>query len=140
MADLIGAVRLPEGSMRASAGTEVVIDVLVFQRRKPASPAGAAWIDLAPVARAMTDTDDEADDSDNPVSSAIQVNRYFAEHPEMVLGEHTLRRGIYGSAQTYSCLPRKGGADLEHVLTEALDRLPDGIVIAPDRLPGRHGR
>jgi N12 class adenine-specific DNA methylase len=136
MADLIGAVRLPEGSMRASAGTDVVIDLLVFQRRAGGQPpAGAAWIDLAPVTRAVTDTEDEAEDSDNPVSATVQVNRYFAEHPEMVLGEHTLRRGIYGSAQTYSCLPRKGGADLEHLLTEALDRLPDGIVITPDESP-----
>jgi len=46
MADLIGAVRLPEGSMRASAGTDVVIDLLVFQRRTDGqAPAGAAWID-----------------------------------------------------------------------------------------------
>ena len=50
MADLIGAVRLPEGSMRASAGTEVVIDLLVFQRHEAGqAPAGADWIDLAPV-------------------------------------------------------------------------------------------
>ena len=133
MADLIGAVRLPEGSMRASAGTDVVIDLLVFQRRADGQPpAGAAWIDLAPVARAVTDTDDEAEDGDNPVSATIHVNRYFAEYPEMVLGEHTLKRGIYGSAQTYSCLPRKDGIALEGLLTEALDRLPDSIVIAPD--------
>ena len=67
--------------MRASAGTDVVIDLLVFQRRADGqAPAGAAWIDLAPVARAVTGTDDEAD-GDNPVSSTIQVNRYFAEHP-----------------------------------------------------------
>ena len=53
MADLVGAVRLPEGSMRAAAGTDVVIDVLVFQRREAGQPpAGAAWIDLAPVASA----------------------------------------------------------------------------------------
>jgi len=52
MADLVGAVRLPEGSMRASAGTEVVIDVLVFRRREAGqAPAGADWIDLAPVER-----------------------------------------------------------------------------------------
>src|SRR5208283_76846 len=53
LADLIGAVRLPEGSMRASAGTDVVVDVLVFQRRADGEPpAGEAWVDLAPVANA----------------------------------------------------------------------------------------
>ena len=63
-------------------------------------------------------------------SSAIQVNRYFAEHPEMVLGEHALRRGIYGPAPAYTCRPRKDGMALETLLTEALDRLPAGIVTA----------
>ena len=119
MADLIGAVRLPEGSMRASAGTDVVVDLLVFQRRADGeAPAGPEWIDLVSVenAAADDDTDDEAEDGDNPVSATIQVNRYFAEHPEMVLGEHALKRGIHGSAQTYSCLPRSGGADLEGTL------------------------
>ena len=52
MADLVGAVRLPEGSMRASAGTDVVIDLLVFQRRADGQPAaGAAWIGLAVATR-----------------------------------------------------------------------------------------
>ena len=70
MADLVGAVRLPEGSMRASAGTEVVIDVLAFQRHADGeAPAGAAWIELAPVERAMTDADAEADDTDGVSSS-----------------------------------------------------------------------
>ena len=135
MADLVGAVRLPEGSMRASAGTEVVIDVLVFQRREAGQPSsGADWIDLAPVARVMTNADDEGDDSDSPTSptsSNIQVNRYFAEHPEMVLGEHALKRGIYGPAPVYTCRPRKDGIALETLLTEALDRLPAGIVTPP---------
>ena len=130
MADLIGAVRLPEGSMRASAGTEVVIDVLVFQRRTDGeAPAGAAWIDLAQVENAATD--DEADDIDDPTAAGIQVNRYFADHPEMVLGEHALKRGIYGPALVYTCRPREDGAALEILLIEALDRLPAGIFTAP---------
>ncbi len=131
MADLVGAVRLPEGSMRASAGTEVVIDLLLFQRREAGqAPAGADWIDLAPVERARTDADDEGDDFDG-ASSAILVNRYFAEHPEMVLGTHALKRGIYGPAPVYTCRPRKDGVALGTLLTEALDRLPAGIVTPP---------
>ena len=127
MADLVGAVRLPEGSLRASAGTDVVIDVLVFQRREPGQPptgaagaAGAAWIDLAPVAAAADD--DEAE--------AIQVNRYFAEHPEMVLGDHAWRRGIHGAAPTYTCRPRQDRTPLATLLTTALERLPAGIFVA----------
>ena len=122
MADLIAAVRLPEASMRATAGTDVVADILVFQRRAEGqAPAGAAWIDLASVEAAA---DDDGDDAD---VSGIKVNRYFAEHPEMVLGEHALKRGIYGPALTYTCRPRRDGLPLETLLAEALDRLPSGI-------------
>ena len=129
MADLVGAVRLPEGSMRATAGTDVVTDVLVFRRRADGeAPAGAAWIDPAPVENVAAD--EEADDTGSTVSATIQVNRYFAEHPEMVLGEHAMRRGIYGPGLAYTCLPRKDGVALETLLTEALDRLPAGIFAA----------
>jgi N12 class adenine-specific DNA methylase len=134
MADLIGAVRLPEGSMRAAAGTDVVIDVLVFQRRaEGVAHAGEAWIDIAPVENAAAD--DEGDDADGISSASIQVNRYFAEHPEMVLGDHAMRRGIYTPAPTYTCRPRKDGIPLETLLTEALDRLPVGIVTATIEIP-----
>ena len=122
MADLIGAVRLPEAAMRATAGTDVVADLLVFQRRDAVQPSGgAAWIDLAAVQAAANDDADDAD------PAGIQVNRYFAEHPEMVLGEHAVRRGIYGPALTYTCRPRTDGAALDALLTAALDRLPTGI-------------
>jgi N12 class adenine-specific DNA methylase len=128
MADLVGAVRLPEGSMRATAGTEVVIDLLVFQRRADGeAPAGADWVDLAPAAHVAVD--DDSDDTDGP-APVIEVNRYFAEHPEMVLGEHAMRRGVYGPAPAYTCLPRKNGIALETLLAEALGRLPAGIVTA----------
>ena len=124
LADLVDAVRLPESSMRATAGTDVVADLLVFQRRPDGQPpAGAAWIDLAAVDAAVDD-DSDAD------SSGVLVNRYFAEHPEMVLGQHALRRGIYGPALAYTCRPRKGGVAFDTLLTEALDRLPTGIFAA----------
>jgi N12 class adenine-specific DNA methylase/adenine-specific DNA methylase len=129
MADLVGAVRLPEGSLRASAGTDVVIDVLVFQRREPSQPptgaagaTGAAWIDLAPVAAAADDDEAEA--------GTIQVNRYFAEHPEMVLGDHAWRRGIHGAAPAYTCRPRQDRTPLATLLTTALERLPADIFVA----------
>ena len=132
MADLVGAVRLPEGSMRAAAGTDVVIDLFVFQRRVDDQPAaGAAWIDLASIAPMVADEEsDDIGDTDAPASSDIKVNRYFAEHPEMVLGEHAMRRGIYGPGMTYTCRPRHDGVDNEIPLKEALDRLPAGIVSA----------
>ncbi len=62
IADLIGAVRLPECSMRATAGTDVVIDVLVFQRRaEDQAPNGIAWRDLAEMAIASDSAGDETD-------------------------------------------------------------------------------
>ena len=70
----------------------------------------------------MTNADDEGASSDSPTSSDIQVNRYFAEHPEMVLGKHSLKRGIYGPAPVYTCRPRKNGIVLDSLLTETLDR------------------
>ena len=120
MADLVGAVRLPEASMRATAGTDVVVDLLVFQRRDAGQPAaGASWIDLAPVGAAA--------DEDAANSAHVEVNEFFAEHPDRVLGKHALKRGIYGPALTYTCRPRKDGVPFEALLTAALDRLPKDI-------------
>ena len=134
MADLVGAVRLPEGSMRASAGTEVVIDLLVFQRRRDGeAPAGAAWIDLASVENAAAD--DDTDDTESVSSAAIQVNRYFAEHPGDGAG-----RARDAARHLRPCpglhLPSaQGRPALETLLTEALDRLPCRIVTASARSP-----
>ena len=92
MADLVGAVRLPEGAMRAAAGTDVVVDILFFQKRGPDEPAKPAnWIDLAEV---MAAQDGE---------EAISINRHFVEHPHMVLGSHARTSSAYGP--TYTCEP-----------------------------------
>jgi predicted RNA methylase len=129
LADLVGAVRLPEGVMHATAGTEVVVDVLVFQRRAEGQmPSGPAWTNLVeiPVERGETDTADEAEsepslqdaqpdatDSGNAERrhlrrGIVQINEYFAAHPEMVLGAHAQRRGIYGPGLAYTCRPQPG--------------------------------
>ena len=55
---------------------------------------------------------------------AIRINRYFAEHPEMVLGTHALASGPYGEA--YTCLPR-AGTDLDEALAAAVLRLPECV-------------
>ena len=88
MADLIAAIRLPEGSMKAAAGTDVVVDVLFLQKRA-AQPApcqtsiGAAWDTLAEVLPA-----EEGD-------GVLSINRYFLDHPEMVLGRHARTSSPY---------------------------------------------
>jgi hypothetical protein len=114
MADLVGALRLPS-SFRAEAGTDVIVDILFFRKRQEEETAGDdAWLDLAEIRAA---TEDEG---------AIRVNRYFAEHPDMVLGEHALRGGIYGPDETYTCLPRTG-ADLGEALAAAILHLPESV-------------
>jgi hypothetical protein len=79
MADLVGAVRMPQGAMKADAGTEVVVDILFFQRRETgAATNGILWQDVAEV---RPDAEGEG---------ALFANRYFADRPEMVLGEGTV--------------------------------------------------
>ncbi|TZG32328.1 DEAD/DEAH box helicase family protein [Agrobacterium sp. B1(2019)] len=109
-ADLIAAIRLPEGSFRRDAGTDVVVDILFFRKRKPGEPEGdQTWLDVDEVRPA---TDDEG---------AIRVNRWFARHSDFVLGTHTLTSGPFG--ETYTCLPR-AGEDLEAALAAAINVLP----------------
>lgn len=114
-ADLVGAIRLPAGSFRADAGTDVVVDVLFIRKRKDGEVAGdQGWLDLAEVRSPGED------------DGGIRVNRWFAEHPDMVLGEHALRRGIYGPDETYTCLPRPD-VDLDAALASAILALPEAI-------------
>ena len=97
MADLVGAVRLPEGSMRATAGTEVVIDVLVFQRRAEGqAPGGAAWIDLVEIARRASSAGDEPE---------RRPGEARADAPEPDPSAH-LRRGIVRSTRISPRTPR----------------------------------
>jgi N12 class adenine-specific DNA methylase len=121
MADLIGAVRLPQGAMNAAAGTDVVVDILFLQKREAgAAPGGPTWDGLA---EAVPATGNDA---------ALAINRYFVEHPEMVLGNHARTSSAYGP--TYTCRPvlMAAGA-LADLLTHALDRLPRDLFkpIAP---------
>lgn len=112
-ADLIGAIRLPEGSFRAAAGTDVVVDLLFFRKRKIGDPEGdMSWLDLEDVRPA---TEDE---------SAIRVNRWFATHPDSVLGAHALTSGPFGEA--YTCLPHPD-VDLGQALSASTSLLPEAI-------------
>ncbi|MGD9843930.1 MAG: N-6 DNA methylase [Variibacter sp.] len=112
-ADLVGAIRLPEGSFRADAGTDVVVDIVFFRKRDAGEAArGAAWGDLAEVRAATAD------------EGAIRVNGWFAQQQAMVLGIHALTSGPYG--ETYTCLPHRG-VDLGVALSDAVNRLPDAI-------------
>jgi N12 class adenine-specific DNA methylase len=89
-ADLIGALRLPSQAFTRVAGTHVVTDLLILRRRKPDLPVPedtANWVETTttPLAAANGEYND------------ITVNRYYTEHPENVLGEAKLGRGLNGS-------------------------------------------
>ena len=112
-ADLIAAIRLPEGSFRRDAGTGVVVDILFFRKRKAGESEGdQTWLDIDEVRPA---TEDEG---------AIRINRWFARHPDCVLGDHAMKYGPFG--ETYTCHPRPG-VDLETALNAAISLLPDGL-------------
>ncbi|AAK91062.1 MULTISPECIES: lactate dehydrogenase [Agrobacterium] len=111
-ADLIAAIRLPEGSFRADAGTDVVVDILFFRKRKVAELEGdLSWLDIEEVRPATAD------------EGAIRVNRWFAQHPDFVLGTHALTSGPFG--ETYTCLA-PDGEDLDAALSAAVHLFPEG--------------
>jgi N12 class adenine-specific DNA methylase/adenine-specific DNA methylase len=112
-ANLVAAIRLPEGSFRREAGTDTVVDILFFRKRKAGEPEGdVSWLDVDELRGA---TEDEG---------AIRVNRWFPRHPSFVLGDHALTSGPFG--ETYTCRSR-GGDDLETQLISAIGLLPADI-------------
>ena len=119
MADLVGAIRLPEASMRDAAGTDVVVDVLFFRKRREGEKAGSqAWLGLAELPD-LTRGDDVTGEP-----APVLVNRYYLDQPEMVLGTQALARGQFGPA--YTILPYPG-ADLATGVAAAVGRLPAGL-------------
>src|SRR5699024_9866603 len=79
--DLIGGVRLPAGAMRNSAGTDVMVDVLVFRRRKPDEEVSQASLDAWVEPGTMQMADSEG------VSQVVGMSQYFATHPEQMIGD-----------------------------------------------------
>lgn len=96
-ADLLGAIRLPNTAFSGNAGTEVVTDILVLKKRADGTEyAGEAFLE-AP-ARSIENSWQQ-----------VNINEYFDNHPEMVLGTAALERGMYGSnSLTYNPLEGKG--------------------------------
>ncbi|MBB4189023.1 N12 class adenine-specific DNA methylase/adenine-specific DNA methylase [Sinorhizobium terangae] len=111
-ADLIAAIRLPEGSFRRDAGTDVVVDILFFRKRIAGEPTSdLSWLDLEEILPATAD------------EGPIRINRWLARHPDFVLGQHALTSGPFG--ETYTCIAPKD-QDLEATLNAAIDLLPEG--------------
>lgn len=112
-ADLVGAIRLPEGTFKDTAGTEVGVDILFFRRRYEGEDSnGVEWV--------------EARGASTPGHEDISINEYFLNHPDMVLGIHTVGRGIYGPKLTYVCKPDRA-KPLGAALKAAILSLPVDI-------------
>jgi N12 class adenine-specific DNA methylase len=112
-ADLVGAIRLPETAFKANAGTEVVTDILFFQRRAPDAviPAGRPW---------------EKTEQVSIGGQKKAINEYFAAHPEMVLGKHVLTRGMYRD-NDLTVEPFTSKGSLAKQLSAAIGHLPENI-------------
>jgi hypothetical protein len=90
IADFLGGVRLPSKAMKEDAGTDVVVDILLFQTRAPGSPRPEQnWIELGAVP--------DSDEGFGP----LRINSYFLDNPDHVLGVHEWRSGQFG--MDYSC-------------------------------------
>ena len=101
-ADLIGAIRLPDNTFKQNAGTEVTSDILFLQKRDHITDLEQDWVQL--------DTDE----------NGIRMNRYFVQHPEMVLGDMVMESTRFGVDS--ACKAREG-ADLSEQLAEAIQFL-----------------
>lgn len=116
IADLLGAVRLPGQAMRQEAGTDVVVDILLFQKHAPDTPCRRSdWIELDEVPG--------SDEGDGP----LRINRYFLANPDHVLGRHEWRSGQFG--MDYHCAAERG-VDLAAALAATLSSIAskhDGV-------------
>ena len=102
-ADLVGAIRLPNNAFQRNANTGVVADILFLQKRDRAAVERADWVDLG------------------ETPEGYSINQYFAQHPEMVLGEITTESTQYGKQET-TVKPIEG-VDLAQQLKEAVSNI-----------------
>ena len=109
--ELLGAIRLPNNAFKAAAGTEVVSDILFLQKRERMVDIEPEWVHLA------TNED------------GIQMNSYFIDHPDMVLGEMKMVSGPFGPTPTCEPYPEQ---PLEALLAEAVQNV-HGEITAYDR-------
>ena len=106
-ADLLGAIRLPNSAFQRNANTSVVADILFFQKRDRAAITEPDWVQLKTTPEGYT------------------VNSYFADHPEMVLGDFTTESTQYGKQEV--TVKAKEGADLAEQLNEAVKHIQGTI-------------
>lgn len=128
-AELLGAIRLPEDTFRANAGTEVTSDILFLQKRERIIEVEPDWVYL------------------DTTENGITMNRYFVEHPEMICGEMVLESGRFGMETTCKAKPDTALADAlhdavrhitgtipeyQHEIDEVIEVLPEIIDADPE--------
>ena len=116
--DLLGAVRLPNTTFRANAGTDIAMDIVFLQKREVPRMQGEPlpeWVETD-----LLHTNTYMDKDGRERHDHVTMNRYFRTHPEMVLGDLDIVTGPFGPQLV--CNPREG-ADLEQQLHEAMQHI-----------------
>lgn len=109
-AELLGAVRLPNDAFKSNAGTEVTSDIIFLQKRDRMVEIEPDWVNIGQTA------------------DGVPVNKYFEEHPEMILGE--MKQGVefsmYGNSEETACVPVEG-VSLKEQLNGAIKKIKGKI-------------
>lgn len=117
-ADLLGAIRLPNDAFKENANTEVTTDILMLRKRSPGEiPKSPAWKDVVEITSSEGET--------------ITVNEYFAQHPEMMLGDMRLEGRMYRRNEPTLVT---NGRDLSEQLAIAVARLPANVFRTRERI------
>lgn len=118
-ADLLGAIRLPNNTFKSAAGTEVTSDIIFLQKRDRVLDVEPDWVHLEYA------TDQETGEVlTYPDGECVEINTYFAEHPEMILGKTKVVSGPHGPEVT--CNPHNSQS-LEDLLQKAIQNVSGSI-------------
>ncbi len=110
-ADLLGAIRLPNNAFKRNANTEVTTDILILKKRRPGESArGVAWRNIA--------------SHTNSKGEVIEINEYFVERPQMMLGEMRLEGRMYQRNQPTLVAAKQ---EIAAALAEAVSQLPENL-------------
>ncbi|WP_262525588.1 PLxRFG domain-containing protein [Agrobacterium tumefaciens] len=115
-ADFIGAIRLPNDAFLKNAGTEVTTDIVILQRRENgAAPKSSDWLEVV--------------DYRGKDGNSVPLNKYFANNPEMMVGDFGAYGTMYGPDEP--ALIARGGQDTPAELAKAVEKLPRDIMAEP---------
>ena len=113
-AELLGAIRLPNTAFKQNAGTEVVADILFFRKREQQeyiTPENTEWLGTG------------------KTEQGYEINNYFINHPEMVLGTLVEETGMYGAT---AVTVKPDGRSISEALAKAVEHLPQDIYVNPE--------